>query len=181
MVFERLDGSFSGIDSMVIRLDKLDCAILLLHEVSDGRSCLIVGDVESWLESFAGEDVEDGLESSNDVTVGCRVDRDSEDVVRIICICNKEKLLALQGTRWKITGAVCVKCPLTFVCECGKAEYFCCVTNGSLCGRALCALMSAGAELESSFCGCRRLGKMVVDELGREKWDVAEETQICCL
>ena len=70
-----------------------------MHEIFDGRSCLIVGDVESWLESFAGEDVEDGLESSNDVTVGCRVDRDSEDVVRIICICNKEKLLALQSTR----------------------------------------------------------------------------------
>ena len=145
MIFERLDGSFSGVDSMVIWLDELDSAILLLHEIFDGRSCLIVGDVESWLESFAGEDVEDGPESSNDVTVGCRGDRDSEDVVRIICICNKEKLLALQGTRRKVTGAVCVECPLTFVCECGKTEYFCRITRGLLCGCASCALMSAGA------------------------------------
>ena len=78
-------------------------------------------------------------------------------------------------------GAVCVECPLTFVCECGKTEYFCRITRGLLCGRASCALMSAGSELEPSFCGRRRLGKMFVDELGREKRDVAEETQICCL
>lgn len=129
---------------MVIWLYKLDCAILLVHEVLDGCLCLIIGDIECWLESFVSEDFEDGREYSHDVTVSGRVDGDSKNVVRIVSICNKDKLLAIQGPcgRFLVQSV----CSFVLVSQCSKTEYFHWVAQ--MC-RGCCAsraLMSIEAE-----------------------------------
>jgi len=69
MVFERLYSSFGGVDSMVVGFHKLDCSVLLLHEILDGLGCLVVGDVECWFVSMGDEGLEHLLESFHNVTV----------------------------------------------------------------------------------------------------------------
>ena len=46
VIFESLDGSFSGVDSVVVGLDKLNGTVTRSDKLFDGRCCLIVGDVE---------------------------------------------------------------------------------------------------------------------------------------
>ena len=54
MIFERLYGMFSGVDTMIIRVDKLDSSLVLVHELLDGCNCLVVGDVEDRGVTFLG-------------------------------------------------------------------------------------------------------------------------------
>lgn len=69
VVFESLYSSLRGVDSMVVGFHKLDCSVLLLHEILDGLSCLVVSDVECWFVSVGGEGLEHLLESFHNVTV----------------------------------------------------------------------------------------------------------------
>jgi hypothetical protein len=45
-IFERLDGPFSGVDSMVVWLDKLEFAFFFGKKLLDKFCCLIVHDVD---------------------------------------------------------------------------------------------------------------------------------------
>ena len=67
--FESLNSSLRGVDSMVVGFHKLDCSVLLLHEILDGRGCLVVSDVECWFVSVGGEGLEHLLECFHNVTV----------------------------------------------------------------------------------------------------------------
>lgn len=80
-----------------------------MHELLDGCNCLIIGDVECWLESFVGKEFEDGFDCGHDVTVCGRVDRNGKDVVQIVCIHDKKELLAIQYSCWEVSSAVCVE------------------------------------------------------------------------
>lgn len=67
---ECLNGLFGSIFVVVVGLDKLDCAILLLHEFFHWGYCLIVCDIESRLEAFISEQLEYTLKCSQYVTIG---------------------------------------------------------------------------------------------------------------
>ncbi len=101
---------------MVVWLHELDSSMLLAHELFDGGRCLIISDIEGRLESFVGEDIEDSFECGHDVVVRCGGDGDGEDVVRVVSISNKKKLLAVQSSCREISGAVCVEHPFVLVC-----------------------------------------------------------------
>jgi len=90
MVFKCLDSPFSGVDAMVVGLNKLNCSVLFLHEGFYWFGGLVVRDVECGFVPLVREGFEHVLESSNDVTVRRRVDGHSKDIVRIIRICNKK-------------------------------------------------------------------------------------------
>ena len=54
MVFEGLYGAFGGVDTMVVRFDKLDVAVLCCEELFDGCVGLVVCDVECWCVTIVG-------------------------------------------------------------------------------------------------------------------------------
>jgi hypothetical protein len=69
VVFESLYSLLRGVDAMVVGFHKLNCSILLLHEILDGLGCLVVGDIECWFVSVGGEGLEHLLECFHNVTV----------------------------------------------------------------------------------------------------------------
>ena len=69
MVFKCLDSPFSGVDAMVVRLNKLNCSVLFLHEGFYWFGGLVVRDVECGFVPLVREGLEHVLESGNDVTV----------------------------------------------------------------------------------------------------------------
>ena len=71
VVFESLDGSFRGVDAMIVGFDELDCTVAGGDEFFDGGRGLIVCDIEGGSKSFIREDVEDRAESCNDVFTLC--------------------------------------------------------------------------------------------------------------
>lgn len=70
---------------------------------------LIVGNVEGRFVSFSLESVVDTLERCHDVIGGCGGDGDCKDVVWVMSVCDEEKVLSVEVTRWKSSGAVSVK------------------------------------------------------------------------
>ena len=99
---------------MVVWLNELDCSVLLVHEIFDGCCCLIISDVKCRLESFVGEDFEDGFECGHDVTLCCGCDGDGKDVVRIVSISHKK----IAGHPMLVPGDFrCSPCR-TFLCSC---------------------------------------------------------------
>ena len=116
MELEHLDGTFSRIDAVVCRLEKLPFAVLLLEEGFDWICALVVGHVECGLVSFIFEFVEDGLEGGDDHLVFEIVDGPREDVVRIIFVRHEEVLRAVQRPYRQCTGLVGVHCVRLFVC-----------------------------------------------------------------
>ncbi len=52
VVFERLDGPFCGVDSMIVGLDELNGTVTGGETCLDGGRSLIVGDVEGGHKSF---------------------------------------------------------------------------------------------------------------------------------
>ena len=67
MVFESLNGSFSGIHSMVVWFYYLPGTGVTGEKRFYGGSGLIVGDVEDWFVPSFGEVVEDSAEGSDNV------------------------------------------------------------------------------------------------------------------
>ena len=65
MVLECLDGAFGRIDLMIVWLHKLSFALLGLEEYLEGRSHLIVGDIEEGMVSLFDKAVEDRLEGDS--------------------------------------------------------------------------------------------------------------------
>jgi hypothetical protein len=54
MIFKRLNCTFGGIDTVVVRLDELHRTVLGLHECFDGSGGLVVCDVEDGFVTFSG-------------------------------------------------------------------------------------------------------------------------------
>ena len=95
MVFEGLDGTFHGIDTVVVGLNELELAVMAGEEHFDGRTSLIVGNGKCGLESFVCENVEDlGVHGENTI-IGCRWDGDGKDVVWVIDISDKEEVFSI--------------------------------------------------------------------------------------
>ena len=66
MVFERLNYTFSRIDSVVMGLNKLVRAIFLHKEFLDDLTCLIVQHIEGWFIPLALEVLEGLFECCTD-------------------------------------------------------------------------------------------------------------------
>jgi hypothetical protein len=62
VVFEGLDRSFSGIDPVVVRLDKLDADVIGFEIRPNGCGGHIVDNVQCWFEASFGEVLYLGLE-----------------------------------------------------------------------------------------------------------------------
>lgn len=71
VIFEGLDGAFSGVDPVIVGFDKLNGAVAGGNKSFDGNRCVIVCDVEGGSKSFCGEVVEYCGEGSNDVVTLC--------------------------------------------------------------------------------------------------------------
>ena len=66
VVFEGLDGSFCGIDTVLVGRYKLPFDVLFAEVLGDGMGSFIVEDIELWLETFCGEVGEDVVKSFDD-------------------------------------------------------------------------------------------------------------------
>ena len=55
VVFEGLDGSFCGIDTVLVAWYELPFDILLAEVLGDGMGSFIVEDIELWFETFCGK------------------------------------------------------------------------------------------------------------------------------
>lgn len=96
MIFERLDGTFSGVDVVFIRRYELTFNVLVLEVVGDGGGCFIVEHVNCWLETFAfkiSEYIVEGINNSCGFTV--RYGSNDDGICGLV-ICNKNILLVFQ-------------------------------------------------------------------------------------
>jgi hypothetical protein len=66
VVFERTDGSFSGIAAMDARWGKLKVDVLLVEVLFEGFSAFVVEALESWVKAGHEEGGMKSLESSQD-------------------------------------------------------------------------------------------------------------------
>ncbi len=71
VVFEGLNGTFGGIDLVIVGFDKLDGTILGCDNSLNGHCGLVIGDVEGWCISFCCEDIKSGYEGIDDVFTLC--------------------------------------------------------------------------------------------------------------
>lgn len=90
VVFEGLDGMFSGADTMVVGFYKLEAALLLLQVLTDGFAGLIICDAEGRLVSSITECLEDFFVGGNNVVIGSGGNGDGEDVIGIVGIRDEE-------------------------------------------------------------------------------------------
>ena len=90
VVFESLDGSFRGIDAMIVGFDELDCTVAGGDEFFDGSRGLVVCDIECGSKSFFREDVKDSAEGCNDVITLCRLYWEGKDIVDVVVVCHEE-------------------------------------------------------------------------------------------
>ena len=90
VVFEGLDGTFCGVDTMVVGFYKLEAALLLLQVLSDGFAGLIICDAEGRPVSSITECLEDFFVGGNYVVIGSGGNGDGEDVIWIVGICDEE-------------------------------------------------------------------------------------------
>ena len=90
VVFEGLDGMFSGADTMVVGFYKLEAALLLLQVLTDGFAGLIICDAEGRLVSSITECLEDLFVGGNNVVIGSGGNGDGEDVIGIVGIRDEE-------------------------------------------------------------------------------------------
>ena len=66
MVLEGLDGSFCGIDTVLVGWYELPFDILLAEVLGDGMGSFIVEDIELWFETFCGKVGENVVECLDD-------------------------------------------------------------------------------------------------------------------
>ncbi len=101
MGFEGLDGSFCGIDTVLIRRYKLPFYVLLAKVLGDGMGRFIVQDVEFWFETFGGKVVEDVVECLDDGGGFAVRNGSDNDGIGGIVICHGDVVFDFQGHGWK--------------------------------------------------------------------------------
>ena len=106
MIFERLNRSFSGVDSMVGWFDELPSAIGFLEIIFDGCCCLIIGHIECWLMSFLGELGEDVVKSLHNSCILNIFDGVCENLIDIIIIGDTKILISIEGHNREGAGRI---------------------------------------------------------------------------
>ena len=133
---------------MIVGFDELYLPTLCLHEGFDGSHCLVVHDQKCRGVSKGVKMGVDMLKSHDNVMVGGGFDWHSKDVVGMIGIGDKEKLLAIKGLGRECTSAVCVEGAHLFVGKGGIAEYIGCCMG---CLLWWCKLLCAEVERLAKF------------------------------
>ena len=86
-----------------------------------------------------------------DVVGGC--DWRSKDVIGVVVVGNKKKVLSVECSRREASSAVSVECALLFVCEssCETENVGVSMMDAFVAG----AVETGGTKLEAAFCCCR--------------------------
>ena len=90
MIFERLYGTFGGVDTMIIWIHELDSSVVFMHEQLDGGHGLIVGDVEDWGVSLFPERLMYLCKCCYNVIICRGVDGNGKDIISIIVVRNEK-------------------------------------------------------------------------------------------
>lgn len=69
VIFEGLDGSFHGVDSVIISLHELELTVLFLEKLFYGCTGLIVCDAKGGFVSVVSEDLEDRFLGSDNIVI----------------------------------------------------------------------------------------------------------------
>lgn len=126
VVLEGLDCAFGGVCAVIVWFNELDLASVGGYEGFDCGCGLVVSNGEGGFETARGEAVVDRGVGVHYVFCCGGFDGNGEDVVRIIRICHKEELLAVECTGWEVPGAIGVECVCLFVGKGRIAEHICC-------------------------------------------------------
>ena len=100
MILECLDGPFRRVDAVITRLDKLPLASLRFQEFLEGPCRLVVGDIKCGFVPFIFELLKYLLECLYNGGIGYILDWEGEDIIRIIVLCHKIILIAVDGADW---------------------------------------------------------------------------------
>ncbi len=151
VVFKSLYSPFGCIHPMIVGFDQLNCASFVVHEGPDGGCCLIVGDVKLWSVTSLCQNVVCLFECGEDIVVAGGCDWKSEDVIGVVVVGDKEKVLSVEGARREAASAVGVECAVLFVCEsCTTEKIGVSVMNAFASG----AVEAGRTEFEAAF-SCR--------------------------
>ena len=177
VIFEGLDGSFRGVDAVIVGFHKLNGTVAGGDKCFDGGRSLVVGDIECGRKAFGCEVVEDFGEGGNDVVTLCRRYWKGEDVVDVIVVCNEKKLLVVEGACGQVAGTVGVDGALVLVRERCKAED---VGADRRVVEWLSGVLIFGMEPHAALGRGWGLGEVFADGLGVKEWACVEESKMRC-
>ena len=100
VILEGLDGSFGGVDTVVVGLNELPAAVFGLEESFERSGGLVVRDVEDGLVSLVFQFLKDGLKRVDDGGVLDVGDGAGKDVVVVVIIGHKKILISVRRYRW---------------------------------------------------------------------------------
>ena len=98
MVFKCLDGSFRCIYAMVVGFNYLHGYVFAETELFDCRGRLVIRYVESWCVSICSQCVDYHAEGGHDVLAFTGFNGDGKNVVCVVIVGDKDKLLAVQSS-----------------------------------------------------------------------------------
>ena len=96
MFFEGANGTFSGIDAMVVWWDQLNFHLVLFDVFLNGLGAFMIHDVEHRQVLLCLQYVEDFREGGNDGCVGVVWHWADDDGVKVINVCGKNVLHVLE-------------------------------------------------------------------------------------
>ena len=109
MIFEGLDGSFGSINTVLVWRYKLPLDVFAAQKICDGRRCLVVEDIELWLETLVFKVREDVVEGGDDgwsFTIG---DCSDNDGIGGVVVGDKHVLFVFQGHCWESAGEISIR------------------------------------------------------------------------
>ena len=97
---------------MVVWFYELTLSLLGLEENLEGRSRLVIRNIQEGVVSFFNKDDADALEVVNHSLVLDIWNRLRKNRIVVVIMCNKEILVCVQQTQWEGSRGVDVQCAL---------------------------------------------------------------------
>ena len=108
MFFEGANGTFGGIDAMVVRWDQLNLHLVLFDVFLNSLGAFVIHEVEHRLVLPRLQNVEDFCEGGNEGCVNAFWHWADDDGVKVIHVCDKNVLHVLERSNRKRSSDICV-------------------------------------------------------------------------
>ncbi len=123
MFFERPDGPFGHIYSMVVWGDQLDFHRIVMNVLFNGLQTLVIHHVQRRLILSCTQDVEDVGECGDEGGICSRGHGTDDDGVEVINICNENVLHVFECSDRECAGEVRVHCTGVGIGKCSETKH----------------------------------------------------------